>query len=208
MREINIKHFIENIKKNGPTIPLEKEKFDKVDKENYNFLKDIPKGSGLYYTFLYEAIKNFRPKNIVELGNRKGLSTLCMLHAMNDEQSLTTIDVKHGLQFIPEYYKNKKNFKSFVGSSTDEEIFQDCDPDIDFLFIDTEHKYKQIMREWGLWRTKLSDGCIVAADDINWPGMKKFIEEIKHFQWINSVDLHASGFLIFQYKKERVKNEN
>lgn len=209
IQKLTFKELIAKTIKEGPNLPLDKWHFDilREQREPLEHLKhDSPKGAGLYYTFLYNVVKFNKPKIIVELGNRQGNSTACLAAGMDNTQTLYTVDIVKNLCWLPKAVLQQDNVCSLVGSSTDPSIVNQLPNQIDFLFIDTRHTYSQISNEWALFKNKLSDGAIVAADDINWDGMNNFIQDIAHFEYVNEPLLHGSGFLVFQYDKSKDKD--
>lgn len=189
---------------NGPSLPMEEELFSlcKRNSEGFNYLKDQPKGSGLYMSFLYNVTRTLKPEIIVELGNREGRSTNSIVAGMDEKQELYTVDIKRQLTEVHEHVLQQSNVTALFGSSADPQIVDQVPNNIDLLFIDTEHTIEHLNQEWSLFESKLSDHAIVAVDDINWTGLDQFTKMIsKRFKTINSTELHGSGFLVFEYKR-------
>lgn len=203
--------IVKEVVKQGPSIPQNHPLLQitkEYHPEDYHFILDKPTGSGLYHSFLYEYIKQMKPKNVVELGHRHGLSTLAMLIAAeeaNVDCSITTIDNVSNLSFLSDETKSHPKLRVCVTDSCDSSVVNSfVDNSVDFIFIDTEHTYQKISSEWKTWKPKLKSGAVVVCDDINWPGMNSFINDINHFQWMNEPALHGSGFLVFVYKAPQV----
>jgi len=194
---------VQEVVDNGPNMPLDAPHYSIIKKqqEPFEHLKDQPAGAGLYYSFLYNVVNKLKPKNIVELGNREGSSTISIAAGMDESQTLYTVGIKKNLHRVPPFVLEQDNIHTIFGSSIDPGVVNSLPDNIDFLFIDTLHEYSHLKLEWVYYQKKLSDGAIVACDDINWTGMEKFIDDIKHYDHINEPKLHGSGFLVFQYVK-------
>jgi cephalosporin hydroxylase len=70
---------------------------------------------------------------------------------------------------------------------------------VDFLFIDTEHTYEQVSREWAVYKRWLLDGAIVALDDIRMNDMPRFWNELQYEKLDLTEFCHPeSGFGVFR----------
>lgn len=130
--------------------------------------------SKIYYRWLWAAMKVLQPKNVVELGTYRGGSTLAMLEGLPEESSITTVDKYTTHIWLEGIDDPRLHF--IYGSTLD---LADRFSDIDFLFIDTDHNYDQVSKEWHLYSPLVVKGGIVAFDDIHLnAGMNQFWNEL------------------------------
>lgn len=147
-----------------------------------------------YYSFLWAAIKYLKPKNVVELGTYKGVSTRVMLDALPPNSKLVTVDIKEDAEYLNTVEDDR--LKLIIGNSLSvaDEFY-----DIDFLFVDTDHTYEVVCKEWDLYKTKLNSTAFVVFDDINLnEEMKKFWDEVEEEKYDVS-QYHQSGFGVILY---------
>lgn len=105
-----------------------------------------------------------KEKVVVELGVRRGTSTVALLAAVNDSGGhLYSVDINacHGTQQL---YKGEPNWTFIHGN--DMEVVKGWNNPIDHLFIDTTHTLDHTimeLREWGKW---VKQGGIITLHDI------------------------------------------
>ena len=94
--------------------------------------------------FLNGIVRKFKPKKILEIGVKKGGSSIVILNAINDfkDSHLYSIDLDSNEivgQCVNEYFPElKKKWTLFKGNIATEFIEQ-IGNDIDMVFIDTAH---------------------------------------------------------------------
>ena len=83
-------------------------------------------------------------------------------------------------------YDLKEPHEYIIGNSKDPRILSRVKEDIDFLFIDGDHSYEGVSRDFELWYPKVRKGGLVALHDIRGvniegiDGVKDFWNEIKN----------------------------
>ena len=166
------------------------------------FLENLATDRAAYNWYLYELVRRTEPKIVVELGTLLGGSCICMLQGLPATSEIYTLDLTVYPQDClfrledPRLHRlcadttNPSTPKKWVGSAH-----------IDFLYIDTNHTYEQLSKEWGIWSPYLASRALVAFDDIHVnSGMSKFWEELQ-YEKVEDSNLHHSGFGAIQYVK-------
>jgi len=143
---------------------------------------------------------------IVEIGSWKGKSTISLAlgSKRGNKVRVYSIDTHTGkpeyesvLLTLEEFKRNIRNARvddqliPIVKSS--EEAAKDFDEQIELIFIDGEHKYEFVKKDFELWFPKIVDGGIIALHDTTtWPGPKKvsekYILKSKYFKNVKIVD--------------------
>ena len=64
------------------------------------------------------------------------------------------------------------------------------DGSCDLVYIDGDHTYDSVVKDLAAWYPKVKKGGIICGDDINWPGVKKAVDEFfvrreRHYQVIS-----------------------
>ena len=81
------------------------------------------------------------------------------------------------------YYDNIKKFVDFIGRGR---IIKDYttnaaklmkDESLDFIFIDADHSEEGVRNDIELWTPKVKKGGMIFGHDIDWPSVKKVVEE-------------------------------
>ena len=148
----NDNNTINEISNNGKNIIDEDEKieFDKYEVEKYNEIKekvlkcDISMMWDNQREFLNGVVRKYKPKKILEIGVRKGGSSIIILNAINDIQDakLYSIDIseepiigecveKDFPHFLPKWTLFKGNMAN--------KYIEKIGNNIDMVFIDTAH---------------------------------------------------------------------
>jgi predicted O-methyltransferase YrrM len=130
---------------------------------------DISDHLGLLFFFSLQA----RPKLIVELGTRGGMSTRSLLAAAKLSGGVVlSIDVEPAGELDVPYVENWR----FV--QADDVAFgrtgfvdwcraEGLEPVVDVLFVDTSHQYEHTRREIEVWKQWLASGGIAMFHDTN-----------------------------------------
>ncbi|MFN8140435.1 MAG: class I SAM-dependent methyltransferase [Fimbriimonadales bacterium] len=154
-----------------------------------------------YYGYLRLLIEEFEPSSVVELGTFQGISALFMKSALPVFSKLTTIDIHPVDNLLTQILKLDTRVRLVSGDTRDPDIVKEFGIDqVDFLYIDTDHNFRQIAAEWDVWRPVLANGAIVVLDDIHLnPEMEFFWNQIPFVKLDTGKILHHSGFGLFQY---------
>lgn len=129
-----------------------------------------------------ERIRNSKPKVIVEIGTRKG-GTLFTWARVTKAKLIISIDLESGIHGGGYPPQKKKFYKKFVSDDTTRHIklIQDdshkektkfevikilngCQ--IDFLFIDGDHTYNGVKRDFEMYSPLVKKGGIIGFHDI------------------------------------------
>lgn len=163
-------------------------------------IKDIA-GSSLkkkkYAQLLFRIAKYYQPKNIVELGTSFGIST-SYLAAANPQSRVTTFEGAKNIADIA-----LKNFQKLgltniqlKQGSFDKTLnpFIETSQNVDFLFIDGNHRKESTLAYFRLFLKKSSTDSIFIFDDIHWS--LEMEEAWKLIQQDDSVTLTIDLFFV------------
>ncbi len=163
--------------------------------------------TAIYYRFIYHLVKRFKPALMVELGVCTGRCTAHMAAANPDG---VVLGIDHApMPDVEEVTGRFSNIFLKRDFSTSSKVLSDIkNGSVDLCFIDTEHKYEQVLMETGLWLPKMRPGGVVLWDDIDLDaGMREAWAFMTHTS--NSMDLtslpglHHSGFGVGLVRKEQ-----
>lgn len=146
---------------------------------------------------LYELAQTLQNNsNVVEIGSYLGASTCCIANGLiNKNSKFYCIDTwendamsEEKKDTYEEFTNNIKQFKNIVypirGYSYEvaNQIQNLTNSKIDLLFIDGDHSYEGVKKDWDLYSPMLHPGSLVIFHDIGWAkGVKKVIkEDVKH----------------------------
>lgn len=186
------------------------------DKIFHSFI-DMP--TAIYFKAAPLTISKLGLKNIVELGNREGVSTLCIWDKLPSDATFTTVDIVKDQRYCPDEMYHDKRVKFVFGDVSDLSIYKNKSDnsnnskneipfDIDYLFSDTIHYNFQISDEFEVYQHLLADTALVAIDDIHLNDKNKFFEKIPYTKWDLTKPYHASGWGLFLYeRKEKLSRE-
>lgn len=147
---------------------------------------------------------------VAEIGVYEGRTTAILAGSIASNGKVLAIDpfysgrigISYG-KMITRHYLSRKGLISKVQflEMLSHEAAPLVQEDIDFLFVDGDHSYDGIARDWQDWSVKLKPGGYVALHDTGIPehdpsvaglgSYRYFNEVIQHddrFQWISSVD--------------------
>ncbi len=166
--------------------------------------------------FIYDLIRNLKPKTIVELGTHKGTSFFSMCQAMKDEGLKAQIfavdtwkgDKQAGIydeSVIEEVKLIQNKYYSNVSSKLLRMTFDEAnklfnDKSISLLHIDGLHTYKAVRHDFDTWISKLTDNGIIIFHDIAEKqddfGVYRLWDEIKlKYSFLQFFHSHGLGVL-------------
>lgn len=143
----------------------------------------------LYYRYLACVVKFLQPKQVIEIGADKGVSTLMMASELPVDGILYSIDIRNGWEYVPE---DMKNIVKIVGKSTDA-VFE---PGIDLTktklwLIDGNHEEDNVREEYNLYKKYWLPGTVILFDDVDYfPPFWKEIEGDK----TTDIKVHGNDF--------------
>lgn len=174
--------------------------------------------------FVYDFVRNQKPKNIVELGTQRGTSLFSVAQAVKDGQLSTRIFAvdtwkgdKHTGPYNETYYQDVQTMKSLyypsleinlLRTTFDEAVKQFKPNSIDFLHIDGLHTYKAVKHDFTNWLGRVSKNGTVIFHDTNekredfgvyrlWAKLKK---QYPSFEFLHS---HGLGVLFLAQKNSQ-----
>jgi len=160
-----------------------------------------------YYIWLALAVKLLRPRNILELGNWYGASTLMMYSSFSDDLvSFTSVDIVKKLDLLTDEVWKDQRTRFVFGNDLNLSIYERKLPlDIDFLFMDSLHELHHLVDEWYIYRHLCVNGALVVLDDIYLENLRSFWDRLPYPKLDISEDCHKSGFGIFIYSSEEAE---
>jgi len=146
---------------------------------------------------LYFIVKEFKLKNVLELGTQGGYSTVALGYAVKEiEGKLTSIDIID----CPDASKRMKERK--LDNRWDFRVHDDLsirwNKDIDCLFVDTNHTYDQVtseLKKFEPWVNK--NGFIILHDNFVYKGVQMAINDYfedknyERYRWLNDCGLEV-----------------
>lgn len=174
-------------------------KDDPIDAEYLTYVNGV---GGSYVKFLALLTKKLQPKNIVELGNREGLSTLAFYDQLPVNATFTTIDIIDDVRYCPEKMFTDPRVSFITGDVASLDVLKKVPDKIDILFTDTIHYYFQLKDEFEIYQHLLADTALVAIDDIRTNDKGKFWAEVNHPKWDLTELCHHSGWGLFLYERK------
>ena len=210
--EQNINDALRQVDKEVRATEISKKSIVKFtdSKEDRRFFSYFNGTAEYYHRALPLLINSIGAKNIVELGSREGVSTLCIWDKLKDDAKFTTIDIIKDQRYCPDAMFTDKRVRFVFGDVCDLSIFEGAIPfDIDFLFSDTIHYNFQVEDEFEVYQHLLADTALFAIDDIYVNDKIKFFEKVNYPKWDISELYHASGWgiFLFQRKESLTKEE-
>lgn len=195
-------HEFSSIKSKNTIDKKNLSKFKMDNKEDLLYMSFIESKDQHYITFLNFLIKKLKPSNIVELGNREGLSTISIYDASQKINSnFYSIDIEKDLRYCPEHMYNDPKMHFLFGDVCSLEIIKRLPRKIDFFFTDTLHFDFQLRDEWEIYQHLLSDKALIAIDDININDKRKLFDEVHFAKWDLTELCHSNGWGLFLFER-------
>ena len=162
---------------------------------------------------LLNIFKEKNPKTIVEIGTARGGTLFCWCKLASNEATIIGIDLPSTMRVV-----QVVNFPFFFQSFTKEGqklylLREDSHSEktlellkgilngqkIDFLFIDGDHSYEGVKKDFEMYSPLVDKGGIIASHDINPNGAKEWKCDVPDF-WKEIKDNHLN--------KEFINDEN
>ena len=162
----------------------------------------LPYPPSPYYRFLRLLTEHFKPSLSVELGVSGGGGSL-HLAIGHPEGKVVGVDIirdhEKRIKFIEDNYPNFE-FMLFDSTKAATKIFKKYG-EVGILFIDTDHTYKNTMKEYTAWKPYLSDNAIILLDDLKRDGMVRAFNEVEgekaRYDFLN----YGNGWGVVVHKK-------
>ena len=214
MNKNQIDSIIQEINSEVSSYQLRKENLAKFTdtQSDQECLSYINGTGGWYCKFLALLVNKLPLKNIVELGNREGMSTLSIYDGMSKDAHFKTVDISKDQRYCPNEMFLDPRVSFIFGDVCDLNIYKDIPIDIDLLFSDTIHLDFQLRNEWSVYEPLLANSALFAIDDINLNDKRKLFDELPYAKWDLTKLCHGSGWGLVLYerteiltKEERIK---
>jgi glycosyltransferase involved in cell wall biosynthesis/predicted O-methyltransferase YrrM len=170
--------------------------------------------------FLYYAVRNCTGKGVVvEIGSWKGKSTVFIGKGSQSAGKIKVYAIDPHIEGTYEEFKvNIKNAELndivIPAVKTSEEAAKDFAEPVEFIFIDGDHEYESVKKDFELWFPKLiNKGIIAFHDTVAWPGprkvVKKYILKSRYFRNVGFVDsITFAQKTIKNSLKDRLRNRS
>ncbi len=152
---------------------------------------------------LFKLIQQHQPTSIVELGTSLGLNTLYLSRA-NKNANIFTFEGSEAIaqQALNNFEEQKASNITLIQGNIDDTLttFLAKTNEIDFVYIDANHRYEATTNYFQQFLPKLHPDSIVVIDDIHWSKeMNLAWTEIKRQKEVTiSIDLYEAGILFFK----------
>lgn len=151
---------------------------------------------------LFNTIKNYGSKNILELGSSLGIST-AYISAVHSTNHVISIEGNPACAAITQH--NLEQLKLYntdiVTGSFEDHLPTAIDQlkSVDLAYLDGNHSYEATIGYFDMILPSLHSDSIIVLDDIYWSdGMLKAWEELKNHPKVTySIDVYSLGYLFF-----------
>ena len=165
---------------------------------------------------------------IVEIGSYKGRSTISLGLGSKEGKNIKiyAIDPHTGFTKKPSMTKNKIRtfdfFKKNISRAgiddiivpvvmTSKDAAADFTQPVELIFIDGDHDYDFVKKDFEMWFPKVINGGIIAFHDADWSGpgrvIRRYICRSRHFKNLEFVDSLAVSMKVSTNTfKDRIKN--
>lgn len=129
-----------------------------------------------YLPFLYDTARSYDGVRVLELGSRKGNSTLAFLAAAEEAGGhVWSSDIKNVIQdpegLAPWWPHERWSF--ICGDDMDSSVQSLLPAQVDVFFLDTSHEYEHTLGELAAFMPRVAPGGVALFHDTNligWPG--------------------------------------
>jgi predicted O-methyltransferase YrrM len=132
-------------------------------------------------TKLLEILKDLKPKIILEIGTAGGGTLYLFTRIIDPEATIISVDLPGGtfgggysewkIPLYQSFTKNGQKIKLLRADSHNPKTFKLvktilADKKVDFLFIDGDHTYEGVKRDFNMYSSLVKEGGIIAFHDI------------------------------------------
>ena len=199
-------------------------KLELVHQHPYEVVKHFT-GTGLYHsiapvqieseiTGLFDAVRKLNPEVICEIGTDRGGTLYLWSKVIKPDGLIISIDLPRTYRkslnrfFHKAFFGNKhvyflrENSQTYACRKKVREILNG--KSIDFLFIDADHSYEGVKKDFQTYSPLVRKSGLIAFHDILdecgvnrfWPEIKS---EYKHFEIVENYEQRCAGIGILQY---------
>jgi len=162
---------------------MDKQQFDQLFNPMHSAGNVVQVNAELW--ILVQAIQEISAKRILELGTANGGTLKFFEHVAAPDGKIVTIDGgKSNLAHLPIDFSNPLCEITLISGNTQhpetvEEVKRIFgDEPIDFLFIDADHQYEGVKKDWENYHDLVRPGGIIGFHDVNHPPVKQLWNEI------------------------------
>ncbi len=204
--------IIKNFQSEKDSLTIDKKyltRFDTNNEEHVACLSYINGTGGYYMKFLNNLVTKLDLKEVVELGNQTGMSTVALYAAIKKNNAhLYTIDVEKDQRFCPPEMFTDSQVSFLFGDVCSYEIIKQLPKNIDLLFTDTLHYNFQLEDEFEVYQHLLADTALVAIDDIRSNDKGILFDKLPYAKWDLTELCHASGWGLFLFTRNEEISES
>lgn len=204
----------------------------KLKRKEEKNIKDIIKstkkfsGIGLYKSIspqqdeyelveLAKRVKKKSPKYVLEIGTAEGGTLYVWSRYLDSVNKIVSIDIGKAYEKRTKFFSKfsaRKKYK-FINNysqkrNTIDKVKEEMDKGVDFLFIDGDHTYKGVKKDFDLYKGMVNKGGVIAFHDIIETGYSKMgvpklwseIEDIYRTEEIIRKDGNKQGGIGLLYK--------
>lgn len=204
--------YIQNLKENETVLEIEDlGSGSKLLKQRHRKVREIYKTASSnrrMMEILFQMIRYYQCKNILEIGTCLGVGTAAM--GSSNNAKINTIEGSKELRKFTNAYFNeqfKNNQVNFIEGNFDEVLpnLLPALPPLDLAFIDGNHSYEATIRYFEMLISKVHNESIFIFDDIYWSaGMKQAWSEIQNHPKVQStVDIFRWGIVFFRKEMQK-----
>lgn len=178
---------------------------------SFKFLTFSIKPSQVKYeiTKLLELLKDLKPKTILEIGTERGGTLFLFTSIADPEATILSVDLLGGpfgggypewkIPLYQSFARNEQKIKLLRGDSHNAKTFElvktTLDGKVDFLFVDGDHTYEGIKKDFEMYSPLVREGGLIAFHDIiehppeTGCNVNKFWNEIKYdYKYIEIIE--------------------
>ena len=143
-------------------------------------------------------------ESAVEIGVFEGFNTLNIAKSIRDSGKVYAIDpflkgrmgICYG-ELISERYIAKAGLRTKVNfvKKYSFEAVDNVPEQVEFIFIDGDHSYEGIRKDWDLWSGKIKVDCIIALHDTSVPIHNPEVKYLGSYKFFNEVIKNDHRFI-------------
>jgi predicted O-methyltransferase YrrM len=163
--------------------------------------RQIPSDIQDHLLTLYTWARGWQFAHILELGVRTGNSTAAFLAALEVDRRGHLWSVDFNPPDVPEHWHELDTWSFLKAHSLSAKAADWAPREIDVLFLDTEHDYRQVRGELDLWVPRVRPGGVVLVHDtdapeLSGPGCALTDYCAEHgLEWQNNAGCHGLGIM-------------
>ncbi|MEA4985644.1 hypothetical protein SDC9_37807 [bioreactor metagenome] len=151
---------------------------------------------------LFRIVRHYGYKNILELGTSLGISTMYMASVSNKCNCITLEGCpKISAVAQQNFDRLKLSQIKLITCNIDEKLesILASSGQLDFIFIDANHRYEPLMRYFRLCMNHIGDDSVIVVDDIHWSSeMEQAWKAIQEHPRVKvTIDIFHMGIIFF-----------